>query len=127
VSQPFNAQSGLIIVPGEVAGPAGNFAVRLALDTGATTSAISTPHLIRFGYDPASSGQQRNVMTGGGVVPMPVLTVTRIEALGQVKTAFQVIGMNLPPGAAIHGVIGLDFLRGHVLKIDFRQGEIDLS
>jgi hypothetical protein len=33
----------------------------------------------------------------------------------------------LPPGAGVDGLLGLDFLRGQSLTIDFRSGEITLS
>ena len=50
-----------------------------------------------------------------------------IRALGQERTNFPLLGHTLPPSASIDGLLGLDFLRGQVLNIDFRQGTISLS
>lgn len=38
-----------------------------------------------------------------------------------------VISLSLPAGASFDGLFGLDFLRGHVLTIDFQQGQITLT
>jgi hypothetical protein len=53
--------------------------------------------------------------------------VARISSLGQDRTAFPVLAHTLPPSAAVDGVLGLDFLRGHALNIDFRTGQITLT
>ena len=45
-------------------------------------------------------------------------------SLGETKANFTVIAHYLPPTASVDGVLGLDFLRGHILNIDFKIGEI---
>jgi hypothetical protein len=127
VTQPFNAQRGLIVIPVLITGPNGPALVDLAVDTGSTRTTISIGRLTTLGYDPAASGQQRTLITGGGVISGPVITLVRIEALGQVKTGFPVVGLTLPAGTSIDGVLGLDFVRGRILNIDFRQGQVGLS
>jgi hypothetical protein len=56
-----------------------------------------------------------------------VIRLERFEALGQFKERFQVISHDLPPAAAIDGLLGLDSLRGSVLTIDFRLGRLSLA
>jgi hypothetical protein len=39
----------------------------------------------------------------------------------------QVLSHTLPPSATIDGLLGLDFLRGKKLTIDFRQADVSLA
>jgi hypothetical protein len=127
MSFPFNPEQGLILVLAELEGPAGNIALRLALDTGATDTALSLACLVAAGYDPALSPNRVQVTTGSGVEFVLLLTVSRLTALGQHRTAYPILAHTLPPSTAIDGVLGLDFLRGKLLTIDFRSGQITLS
>ncbi len=56
-----------------------------------------------------------------------MFALTRLSALGQHRFVFPIIGHTQPPISGIDGLLGLDFLRGQVLNIDFRMGQIDLS
>jgi predicted aspartyl protease len=127
MSTPFNPQRGLILVLGEVEGPSGKITVRLALDTGATDTLVTTHALVAAGYDPALASKRVQVTTGGGLVTVPVLTVARLSALGQDRINFPVFGHTLPPSAPIDGLLGLNFFRGQVLTIDFRNGQLTLA
>ena len=51
----FDPHQGLIIVNTEVAGESGTAVLRLALDTGATTTLINAAMLLSIGCDPALS------------------------------------------------------------------------
>ncbi len=53
MSFPFNANEGLVIVRTEVTGPSGVAVLRLALNTGATSTLINAAMLVSIGYDPA--------------------------------------------------------------------------
>ena len=123
----FDPQQGLILVLAELQGPAGTAGLRLALDTGATDTAVSVLPLRAADYDPAASPTRVEITTGSGIEHVPVLTVARLSSLGQDRTAFPVLAHTLPPSAAVDGVLGLDFLRGHALNIDFRTGKITLT
>jgi predicted aspartyl protease len=127
VSFPFQGQHGLIIVQAEVEGPAGTARLRLALDTGATDTALGAGVLATAGYDAALAPVRVQVTTASGVESVPLLTVSKLTALGLDRTAFPVMGLTLPFGMGVDGVLGLDFLRGHTLMIDFRIGQITLT
>ena len=62
-----------------------------------------------------------------GVEYAPRLFVIRIKAMGQERQNFPVLAHTLPPSASIDGLLGLDFLRGQTLRIDFQRGVIVLS
>ena len=99
----------------------------MALDTGATHSFVDTKKLENLGYQPNETLNRATVTTGSGEAYAPVLQLIRIQALGQVRESFSVTVIDLPPSATVEGVIGLDFLRGGVLTLDFREGKIDLD
>jgi hypothetical protein len=55
MSPAFDPHQGLIIVNTEIVGESGSAVLRLALDTGATTTLINAAMLLSIGYDPALS------------------------------------------------------------------------
>ena len=123
----FDRHEGLIIVRAELFGPSGSIVVRLALDTGATSTTINAGLLNSIGYDPALVPDRVQLTTGGAVEYAPRLSVNRIEALSQERANFLVVAHTLPPSASVDGLLGLDFFRGHELNLDFRTGVVVLS
>ena len=120
----FNPRRGLIVVPTRIVGPYGLMIVRLALDTGATATAVSTEVLISLGYDPGAASEQVPITTGSGIEVAPRVVLNRIEALFQQRRTFPVLFHSLPPSDSVDGVLGLDFLRGRRLIVDLRAGAI---
>ena len=123
----FNPGSGPILVDVEATGPARSASFKLVLDTGATTSLIKRSALIYLGIDPDQSTRRIPMTTGSTVEIVPVVVLTRFSALGQHRFGFPVIAYTLPKNAAVDGLLGLDFLRGLLLSIDFRAGLINLA
>jgi hypothetical protein len=80
---PFNPRQGPIIIQGEVTSPNGTTYLRLALDTGATTSVINLADLVSLGFDPTQPFRQIHLTTGSFVGAVPVFALTRLGALGQ--------------------------------------------
>jgi hypothetical protein len=127
MSFPFDPIQGPIYVEAEVSGPTGRSNLRLLLDTGATTSLIDPTMLVAVGYDPSASADRVLVTMGGGVESIPRLILTRLTALGQHRFGFPALAHSLPPDAGVDGLLGLDFLRGQLLTLDFRGGLISLA
>ena len=130
MSFPFDSKSGAIYVQGEVTGPARTASVRLILDTGATMSLINSRVLIGLGFDPKTSAGrigEADVVTGSRIERASKLMLTRLTVLGQHRFGFPVVAHDLPPSAAIDGLLGLDFFRDQALTIDFRTGRITLA
>jgi predicted aspartyl protease len=101
--------------------------LRLALDTGSSTTVVSRTALARAGYDLASASRRQQIVTANGVQVVPVLRVILLETLGRECRNFVVLGHTVPPAAGVDGLLGLDFLRGLRLTVDFRLGEITLE
>jgi predicted aspartyl protease len=123
----FDPRYGLIIVQAELWGPAGSAVLRLALDTGATSTMANVGLLVALGYDPALAPDRVQVTTGSGVEFVPRITLDQIMALGQKRASFPVLGHTLPPSAGVDGLLGLDFFRGQRLVLDFRVGQASLA
>jgi predicted aspartyl protease len=122
MSIPFDPREGLIIVPAELWGPSGSVVLRLALDTGATSTVVNVGMLVAIGYDPALAPDRVQVTTGSGVEFAPRITLQQITALEQQRTDFAVLGHTLPPSAGVDGLLGLDYVRGLRLTVDLRSG-----
>lgn len=127
MSHAFDPHEGLIIVHAEIVGISGTAILRLALDTGATTTLINSGMLVSIGYDPALSSDRVQITTGSGVEFVPRLIVKRLVALGREQTDFSVLCHTLPPSAGVDGLLGLDFLRGNRLRVDLKEGAITLE
>lgn len=123
----FDSRQGLIIVRAELWGPTGSGVMRLALDTGATSTLVNVGMLVAIGYDPALAADRVQVTTGSGIEFAPRVIVEKIVALGNVRADFPILGHTLPPSAGVDGLLGLDFLRGQSLSIDFREGRVELA
>lgn len=123
----FDPTGGLVVVQAEIFGPSGSIILRLALDTGATGTMINVAPLTAAGYDASLAPERIQVTTGSGVEFAPRIVTARIRALGQERSDFPVLAHTLPPSASVDGLLGLDFLRGQVVHIDFRRGSISLG
>jgi len=124
---PFDARSGLIVVPTRLWGASGDLVARLALDTAATRTLINWDLVVLMGYDPAAVGPRLQVTTGSGVEFVPQVSVEKVQALGNERRNFAVLCHTLPPSTTVDGVLGLDFMRGRRLVVDLRLGSVTLD
>jgi len=120
----FDLNAGPVIVSARLWGPTGNTVVRLALDTGATATLVNWDIAVLLGYDPSVAPKRRQITTGSGVEFAPQILIDKVEALGVERVEFPVLCHTLPPSAGVDGLLGLDFLRGRRLALDFRAGTV---
>src|SRR2546423_134616 len=120
----FDARQGLIMVEAHLWGPEDDVAVRLALDTGATSTLINERILRLVGYDPEEHGQKVLITTGSGIESAAVIRVSKLAALRQERREFSVTGYTLPKTTAVDGLLGLDFMRGKKLTVDFLAARV---
>jgi predicted aspartyl protease len=119
VSFTFDPQRGLIIVRAELCGPGGSGVLRVALDTGATSTVVNVGFLPAIGYDTALISDRIQLTTGSGVEYAPRIVIQRVFALGQERLSFHVFGHTLPPSVSVDGLLGLDFLRDRTYPLIF--------
>lgn len=120
----FEPEYGLVYVRVKIVCGERDMILNLALDTGASATMISAKRLAEVGYDLDKPEDEIYITTGNGLIFVPKFTIEKLMALGETKANFTVIAHDLPPTASVDGVLGLDFLRGHILNIDFKIGEI---
>ncbi len=123
----FARSRGLIVVRAVLQGPSANGTARLALDTGATRTLIRRAVLTTLGYDPSTTTVFTETATASGIERLPIVKLAAIAALGVTKTDIDLVCHDLPSGTDVDGLLGLDFLRGSVLTIDFRSGRLSLE
>ena len=78
----FTPRLGLIVIGAELNGPSGSAILRLALDTGATSTLVNVAMLVAIGCDPALAADRVQVTTGSGVEFAPRIELKRLTALG---------------------------------------------
>lgn len=128
----FNREYGLIYVTARIYrrkknGEFKDLILNLALDTGASATVISRKRLMAIGHDLEKAEDEAYITTGSGLIAIPKIRIEKLSALGKEKTDFLINAHDLPPTASVDGVLGLDFLRGNVLMVNFVKGEIELK
>jgi predicted aspartyl protease len=123
----FDLDERAVIVRVRIWGPRGRTVVRFALDTGATETLVNWDITVLLGYDPSASPSRERITTGSGVEFAPEISIDRIEAIGMERLQFPVLCHTLPPSAGVDGLLGLDFLRGQRVVLDFRAGTITVD
>lgn len=121
----FDTTQGLIIIAARLYGSRGDTIVRLALDTGATSSMINWDVAVLLGYDPASVKERVQITTGSGVEFASRIVIKKVEVAGRTIENFPMLCHTLPPSAMVDGLLGLDFFRGRRLILDFDMGFVD--
>lgn len=123
----FDPSGGLIIVAAEITGPTAVGVLRLALDTGATSSLINSALLVALGYDVALAERRVEMTTGSGIEFAAQVELMQIRALGIECELLPVLAHTLPPSAGVDGLLGLDYFSDRKLTIDFRRGQLSVT
>lgn len=123
----FDPREGLILVEATLWGPSGHYSLRFGLDTGATETVVSVDKLAFLGYGISLTDERTRLITGSSAAFASRGVLQKILALGQERSDFPVLAYNLPAEIGVDGMLGLDFLRGLKLSVDFRRGELSLA
>jgi hypothetical protein len=76
----FEPERELILVRAVLVGPSGSAILRLALDTGATSTLINADMVRAIGYDLDLAAERVSVTTGSGVEQVPVVSLKERRA-----------------------------------------------
>ena len=118
---PLVSEAGLLIVYVRVSGTKGRRLVRLALDTGATTTMIPPKAALAIGVNPAQSTSFRETLTASGKELIPLVVVPRLQVFENVFRRIAVACHELPTESPIDGLLGLDLLTRLKAVIDLRK------
>lgn len=126
MTESFDSTARNVLVLVTFVGPTKAYRFRLAVDTGANQTSLRPEFLRRLGFDLSRATEFHLVRTASGTVRAPVVVASHVRCLGQTREGFPVAALD-PAGAhGADGLLGLDFLRGHVLTLDFAGGAIAL-
>lgn len=100
--------------------------VRMALDTGATYLMLPWDSAEILGYDPATVRERVSITTASGVERAPLLSLERVNVLGEEVPNVEAICHDLPPQSAMDGLLGLSFLRHFDTDLHFLSRKLDI-
>lgn len=106
------------------------YRLRLALDTAASHTTVDTNVLQMLGYNLQKPKAQSFVETSNGVIPVEDHLLKKLTCLGIERTAFSIQVYDfLAHGITsdYDGVLGIDFLRGRKICIDFVNNIISIN
>lgn len=106
------------------------FEFRLAIDTAATHTTIDSNILFLAGYEFKNTIYEVEVETANGIIINEIYEVGKFEALGIEKENFKVQVYDFIAhgiSSEYDGVIGLDFLRGSSIILDFKNSKIKVD
>lgn len=101
--------------------------VKMALDTGATYVLISWDVAEALNLNPAFCEKRADIITASGTERAPLLTVDMIRFVDKATNNVNVLVHDLPPKSYVDGLLGLSFLRNFDLRINFREGYLELE
>jgi hypothetical protein len=122
----FSPNAPKLIIPVTVVGPRRSYKFRCTLDTGSEMTVLPAEPLRQLGFDLSRPVRRRRLHAATGVALAPVIRVPALTALERVRTDMLVVAHDFPLGTDTDGLLGLDFFRGFILKIDFVRGRISL-
>ena len=83
--------------------------------------------LAAIGYDVVGTPDTKSIITASGIVSVPEITVETVVALERARENLPVLCHTLPETAGIDGLLGLDFFRREILRIDLVDGIVTLE
>lgn len=96
--------------------------VRLALDTAASHTVIDANSLLILGHEISLDAEIVPLETSNGIIEARKIQVMHFSALGLERSPYDFLLAGI--ASPYDGLLGLDFLQGTVLTIDFRRQEI---
>jgi len=127
VNFPFPINLSVVRIRAVLTGPAAFHTASLILDTGASHSVINPALLGFIGCSPNQQSPYITITSATDAVRTPVVRIPRFECLGIVLVDFPVVAHAIPAPPAFVGLLGIDFLRGREITINFRRGVIKLN
>ena len=115
---------GAIVVNALLTGKDRKEKVGLILDTGASKTVIGKDVVKRLGYKEFEAYRNLSITTARGVIDTNSYKLASFEAMQLTRRNFEVAAHNLPLAFSMYGIdglLGLDFIRNHVLTINLKD------
>ena len=121
----FDPESPIIVVTPTIIGINGR--IDMALDTGATYVMIPWDIAAMLGYSPELSKERVELVTASGIEKAPLITLSSVYMLDKKATNVKVIVHDLPQKSYVDGLLGLNFLRNFEVRLNFRNGTLEIN
>ncbi len=124
---PLPNNTNVIVVFVELKTGEKSITVKMALDTGATYTIIPWEVAEILELKPELSKEKTEMITASGVESAPLVTIESISAAGSHVKNMEAIVHDLPSKGYVDGLLGLSFLKNFNVKINFKEGFLELS
>lgn len=101
--------------------------VQMVVDTGATYVLIPWEVALSIGVEVKDTRFREELITASGHAYAPLMTISKVEVLGKSVMNCPVIVHDLPENSYSAGLLGLSFLKHFDLRINFREGYLELQ
>lgn len=123
----FDPRRRLVPVDAELTGPRAPIAARLLVDTGSAFSLLYPGLLAKAGYDLASPRSRVSIAGVSGTTDVALFIASSLKALGVERRNLAVLAHRLPASLPFDGLLGVNFLLGRRLIVDFHAGTVELK
>ena len=127
MSTTFEPDARSVRIPVFLRGPRSEYKFRFIIDTGATQTCIRPEYLQRLGVDLDRPAGRTRIRSATGGAQVPLFRVSSVVALDHTRDDFLIAAQDFPVSVAADGLLGLDFYRGFILKLDFAHGRASLA
>ena len=121
---PLLAEAGLLIAHVRISGPRSSRVLRLALDTGSTSTMIPATAALAIGLPLGRTHLFRETLTVSGREYVPLAIVPSLRLFDTTLRRVQVACHELPLDSPVNGLLGLDLLTRLGAVIDLRKPSI---
>ncbi|MBI5244098.1 MAG: retroviral-like aspartic protease family protein [Elusimicrobia bacterium] len=119
--------AGVLIAYVRVSGPGGSRLLRLALDTGATTTMVPPKAALAIGVTPARATAFRETITASGTECIPLIKIPRFRLFEKDLSGVSVACHALPSESPVDGLLGLDILKRLAAVIDVAKPSLRIT
>lgn len=122
----FDPSQNIVICHAEITGPKRELSLKMALDTGATFTMIPIEAALAIGCNPLKARRKIDIITGGSIEYVPVITIPKFRAFGFELRNMEVVIHNLSTQSPVEGLLGLNFLKKAGAVIDFSKNIVKI-
>lgn len=122
----LDTTEGIILSKAKIANRKQSIFIKIAVDTGASFTMISIEAALAIGINPSKSMRHIEITTANGIVFVPVIKIPSFKCFGVELKNIEAVCHNLPPESCVEGLLGLNFLKGAKVIIDFSKNIIEV-
>lgn len=123
----FDGESHVIVVYVEIKISDKTVRSKMALDTGATYVMIPLEIAETLGLKPEISKEKTMIITASGIEKVPIVTLDSVRVAGSEAQNIKAVVHDLPPKSYVDGLLGLSFLKNFDVRLNFREGVLEIN